>query len=70
MKNLIISKKSILGGTPVVRGTRIPVSSIMGQMSAANGGDKNKYIKKVYPNLTQTEIDAAIRYAGELASRT
>lgn len=63
IKHQIIKDKEILGGSPVIEGTRISVSAVLGQLSVGNG-DKG-YLKKVYPQLTQDDIDVALQYASE-----
>lgn len=59
----IIKNKEILGGEPVIKGTRIAVSAIVGQIKNGNG-DKN-YVRKIYPHLSQKDIDTALEYASE-----
>lgn len=59
----ITKNKSILHGAPVIAGTRIPVAAVLGQLSVGNGN--RKYLKKVYPQLKQEEIDAALEYASK-----
>ena len=50
----------VCNGKPVVKGTRIPVSVILGQLSIGEGWDS---ILAGYPELTREDIQAAIRYA-------
>ena len=59
----IVKNKEILNNAPVVEGTRISVSAIVGQLSVGNG-DKD-YVKKVFPSLKQKDIDVALEYASE-----
>mgnify|MGYP000229835374 CR=1 FL=1 len=49
-----------LGGKPVIKGTRIPVSLILELLAAGMTIDE---IKKEYPGLTDEAIRAAIFYA-------
>jgi uncharacterized protein (DUF433 family) len=53
----------ILGGKPVIKGTRIPVYLILELLSA---GYDFKRIIKAYPSLTQADIKAAIDYAAKI----
>ena len=50
----------ILGGKPVIKGTRIPVYLILELLSA---GYTFERIIKAYPTLTKEDIKAAIEYA-------
>jgi uncharacterized protein (DUF433 family) len=50
----------ILGGTPVVKGTRVPVYDVAA--SAAAGVARSR-IKDAYPSLTDEHIELAILYA-------
>ncbi len=49
-----------LGGKPVIRGTRIPVSLILELLAAGMSFDD---IKREYPGLTDDDIRAALLYA-------
>lgn len=61
MENRIVSNPDILGGKPIIRGTRISVEIILEQFaSGANYAD----ILDVYPHLKHEDIQAALRYAG------
>ncbi|MGQ4892968.1 MAG: DUF433 domain-containing protein [Candidatus Njordarchaeia archaeon] len=51
-----------LGGKPVIRGTRIPVTLILELLAA---GMSVNEIMKEYPNLSEEDIKAAILYAYE-----
>ena len=50
----------ILGGKPVIKGTRIPVYLILELLSA---GYDFKRIIDAYPKLTEEDIKAAVEYA-------
>ena len=50
----------ILGGTPVIKGTRVPVYDVAA--SAASGVPMHQ-LQKAYPSLTRELIDLAILYA-------
>lgn len=49
-------------GKPCVKGTRVPVSAIVGSIA---DGDTPEQIVRSWPQLTEDEINAAIRFAGE-----
>ena len=53
----------ILGGKPVIKGTRIPVYLILELLSA---GYDFKRIIKAYPTLTEEDIKAAVNYAAQI----
>jgi uncharacterized protein (DUF433 family) len=57
---LIASSPDILGGTPVIRGTRIPVHDVAAAVSA---GMSPAEILEDYPALTVEMIDLAALYA-------
>ena len=64
MKQLqIISNSKILGGKPVIAGTRISVELILDRVAA---GMSVTDILKDYPHLTAKQIQAAISYARNL----
>ena len=49
-------------GTPVIRGTRIPVSQIVGALGA---GESRESLLANYPTLATEDIDAALSFAAE-----
>ena len=59
----IISDPKILGGKPVMAGTRISVELILDRIAS---GMNVKEILKDYPHLTVSQIQAAISYARNL----
>lgn len=59
----IISDPKILGGKPVIAGTRISVELILDRIAS---GMSVKEILKDYPHLTTNQIQAAISYAKNL----
>ncbi len=63
MTDRIIVNPKILGGKPVIRGTRIPVYLILELLSA--GYDFTRIIK-AYPTLTEADIKAAVEYAAKV----
>ena len=50
-------------GMPVIRGTRVVVSTILGAMA---GGDSIADILEDYPNISEADIRAALLFASEL----
>ncbi len=58
--------RHILGGKPVVKGTRIPVSLILGYLA---GGMSVDDILCEYPTLTKEAIHACLAYAREVIVR-
>ena len=60
MENRIIVDPKVLAGKPVVRGTRIPVYLILNLLAK---GKQPQEIVEDYPELTTTDITAAITYA-------
>jgi uncharacterized protein (DUF433 family) len=59
-KQIIVSDSDILGGAPVIRGTRITVHSILGRL---NDGDTIESILEDYPYLDRISVEAAALYA-------
>lgn len=57
----------ICGGQPVVKGTRIPVSAILEQLAE---GESWESLLRGYPELTRTDIQAALRYARDSVLHT
>ena len=51
-------------GKPVVRGTRVPVSTILGALGA---GDSVETVLEDYPTITREDIHAALTFGGALA---
>ena len=62
----IISRLSILGGKPVVKGTRISVSLILNL--TAHGMTADKIIEE-YPHLKKDDIFGAIEYAEKVIDK-
>lgn len=57
---LIVSDEEILGGTPVIRGTRLSVYAILGRLK---GDDSVEDIVADYPGLTREAVEVAAIYA-------
>ncbi len=50
----------VCAGTPVIRGTRIPIAVILDQLA---GGESWESVIENYPALTAEDIQAALVYA-------
>lgn len=66
MKDLITQNPAILGGKPIISGTRISVETILELISS--GLEKDEIIKE-YPFLTNKQIQAAVEYAAKLVGK-
>ena len=53
----------VMGGKPVIKGTRIPVALILERLE---GDTDTKLLFEDYPQLTQEDIKACLWYAKEL----
>ena len=60
----IVSTPDVLRGRPRIKGTRIPVSLVLGYLAA---GKNTQEIKEEFPDLTEAQIAACLDYARELA---
>lgn len=67
MKNLITHDPDILGGKPIIAGTRMSVESILELLSS---GEEIDEILKEYPFLKRKHVQAAINYAAKLIGKT
>ena len=54
----------ICHGKPVIKGTRVLVSTLLGALA---GGDSVQEVLADYPNVTREDIDAALGFASELS---
>jgi uncharacterized protein (DUF433 family) len=59
-QELVVEDPEILRGTPVIRGTRIPVYDVA---SLADAGTPLEELQEIYPKLTPSEIELASIYA-------
>jgi uncharacterized protein (DUF433 family) len=57
---IVMRSPAILGGTPVIRGTRVPLYDVAA--CVMNGYDRRE-ILEAYPSITDTQIDLAVLYA-------
>ena len=60
-QEFIHSDPNILSGKPVVKGTRVLVSNILGSLAA---GESHQEILESYPNISEKDIRAALGFAG------
>lgn len=63
-KQHIVSTPDVLHGKPRIKGTRIPVSLILGYLSARYSFEQ---IIQEFPDLTDEQIAACLDYARDLA---
>jgi len=61
----IASTPGVMGGRPCIRGTRITVSNIVGQIASGTTIDE---LLADYPHLSREEIQEALAFAAELAA--
>ena len=64
MNDRIEITPTVCHGRPVVRGTRVLVSQILGALS---GGDSIEDVLMDYPSLTSEDLSAVFAFAGSLA---
>jgi uncharacterized protein (DUF433 family) len=65
MNDQIVIDPTICHGKPVIRGTRMPVSLIVGSLAGGMGFEE---VEREY-GLTRVQIRAALKYAGELVEQ-
>ena len=63
-KDYIASDPEILRGKPRLKGTRIPVSLVLGYLAAGKTAEE---IIGEFPDLTRNQIAACLDYARDLA---
>jgi len=63
--NRIVIDPAICHGKPVIRGTRMPVSLVVGSLA---GGMSYEQLRQEY-DLTTEDILAALKFVGELADQ-
>ncbi|HEY7065249.1 MAG TPA: DUF433 domain-containing protein [Chloroflexota bacterium] len=61
----IIADPAIMVGKPVVKGTRIPVELVLGELAANPDLDE---LFAAYPRLTLADVRACLEYAQALAA--
>ena len=50
----------IMGGKPCIRGTRVTVGCIVGQLGS---GTSRERLLEMYPYITNEQVDACLRFA-------
>jgi uncharacterized protein (DUF433 family) len=65
--NQIEIDAAVCSGKPVIRGSRILVTSILSQLAAGESFDA---VRKGFPGLTDDDIKAAIEFAKESVEAT
>jgi uncharacterized protein (DUF433 family) len=63
-KDRVVSVNNILKGKPCIKGTRVPVSLILGYLAAGNTLEQ---IIAEFPDLVVEDIAACLDYARDLA---
>ena len=63
-KDHIVSTPDVIRGKPRIKGTRIPVSLVLGYFAAGNTAEE---IINEFPDLNKDHIAACLDYARELA---
>lgn len=67
MKNLITQDPDILGGKPIIKGTRMSVESILELLASGVEIDE---ILRDYPILKREHVLAALDYASKVVGKT
>lgn len=56
---------NVCHGKPVIKGTRVMVSNILGALA---GGDSIEQVLEDYPNISREDIYAALQFGSEIAN--
>jgi uncharacterized protein (DUF433 family) len=64
-QNRIVIDSAVCHGRPVIRGTRLPVTVVVGSLA---GGMTFDAVQREY-DITADDIRAALKFVGELAER-
>ncbi len=64
MTERITINPAVCHGKPVIEGTRVLVSTLLGALA---GGDSADQVLEDYPNITREDIAAALSFASELS---
>ena len=62
--DIIVRDPKICGGVPIVKGTRVPVKTILASLA---DGDGIQDILKSFPSLTEEHVRAVIAFAAAAA---
>jgi len=63
-RDTVVSTPDVLHGKPRIKGTRVPVSLILGYLAAGRAADD---IRHEFPDLTPEQIAACLSYARDLS---
>jgi uncharacterized protein (DUF433 family) len=63
----IVIDPNIHHGIPCIKGTRVPVSVLVGSLA---DGDSINDLLTAYPHLTEEDVHAALKFAAEAVSNT
>ena len=66
MTRKIVCKKDVLGGRPLIEGTRISIDLILRMVA---GGMTIDEIAAQYPHITRDDVQAALEYAADQFER-
>ena len=55
---------NICHGKPVIRGTRVMISTLLGALGA---GDSIETVLEDYPSITRADLEAALEFASRLS---
>ncbi len=61
---IIVRDPAICGGQPVIKGTRVPLHTILASLADGDGIDD---ILRDYPSLSRRDIEAVIAFAANSA---
>jgi uncharacterized protein (DUF433 family) len=65
-RDRIVCDPELLGGEPCIRGTRVPVSILVGSLADMS----IEQLLAAYPQLSREDIQAALLFAAEAAHNT
>jgi uncharacterized protein (DUF433 family) len=65
LRDVIVKNPNILGGTPVFRGTRVPLQALFDSLE---GGETLEDFLEGYPSVTREMAIAALEQAQQLLS--
>lgn len=56
----VVSDPAIMAGVPTIRGTRVTVAALLGQLGAGLTVDE---LLEHYPSITRDDVSAALKFA-------
>ena len=66
MAGRIVVNPNVCSGHPVIKGTRIMVRNILGMVA---GGESVQDILRQFPELTEADVVAALKYAADVVDQ-